>query len=164
MRIVMFYHSLLSDWNHGNAHFLRGIATELLARGHEVKVFEPRSSWSLANLIAEHGTGPIEEFRGAYPGLDSIRYDPRKLDLEWALEGADLVIVHEWNEHALVDRIGRHRRRHSGYRLLFHDTHHRSVTAPHSMASYNLSNYDGVLAYGEIIRRIYLERGWAGAA
>ena len=22
MRIVMFYHTLLSDWNHGNAHFL----------------------------------------------------------------------------------------------------------------------------------------------
>lgn len=25
MRIVMFYHTLLSDWNHGNAQFLRGI-------------------------------------------------------------------------------------------------------------------------------------------
>ena len=31
MRVVMFYHSLLSDWNHGNAHFLRGIVSELLA-------------------------------------------------------------------------------------------------------------------------------------
>jgi spore maturation protein CgeB len=38
MRIVLFYHSLLSDWNHGNAHFLRGIATELMTRGHEVHV------------------------------------------------------------------------------------------------------------------------------
>ena len=36
MRIVMFYHSLLSDWNHGNAHFLRGVATELVCRGHTV--------------------------------------------------------------------------------------------------------------------------------
>ena len=26
----LFTHSLVSDWNHGNAHFLRGIATELL--------------------------------------------------------------------------------------------------------------------------------------
>ena len=34
MRIAMFYHSLASDWNHGNAHFLRGIATELIERGH----------------------------------------------------------------------------------------------------------------------------------
>ena len=33
MRVVIFCHSLLSDWNHGNAHFLRGVATELVARG-----------------------------------------------------------------------------------------------------------------------------------
>ena len=26
MRIVMFYQTLVSDWNHGNAHFLRGVA------------------------------------------------------------------------------------------------------------------------------------------
>jgi hypothetical protein len=42
LRFILFYHSLLSDWNHGNAHFLRGIASELLSRGHEVTVFEPR--------------------------------------------------------------------------------------------------------------------------
>ena len=32
MRVVIFCHSLASDWNHGNAHFLRGVARELLAR------------------------------------------------------------------------------------------------------------------------------------
>ena len=37
MRVVMFYHSLRSDWNHGNAHFLRGVVRELLAAGHEVR-------------------------------------------------------------------------------------------------------------------------------
>jgi spore maturation protein CgeB len=31
MRVVIFCHSLVSDWNHGNAHFLRGVARELLA-------------------------------------------------------------------------------------------------------------------------------------
>ena len=41
MRVVMFYHSLISDWNHGNAHFLRGVVSELRARGHEVIVYEP---------------------------------------------------------------------------------------------------------------------------
>src|SRR5437868_7104517 len=55
MKIALFYHSLLSDWNHGNAHFLRGIATELLLRGHTVRVFEPENSWSFRNLVAEHG-------------------------------------------------------------------------------------------------------------
>jgi hypothetical protein len=47
MRIVLFCHSLLSDWNHGTAHFLRGIATELLLRGHDVRVFEPWEAWSV---------------------------------------------------------------------------------------------------------------------
>ena len=35
LRFVIFTHSLVSDWNHGNAHFLRGVATELIAAGHE---------------------------------------------------------------------------------------------------------------------------------
>ena len=41
MKFVLFYHSILSDWNHGNAHFLRGIASELVERGHQVVVYEP---------------------------------------------------------------------------------------------------------------------------
>ena len=32
------------------------------------------------------------------------------------------------------------------FQLLFHDTHHRSVTDPESMAAFDLSAYDGVLA------------------
>ena len=50
MRIVIFTHSLLSDWNHGNAHFLRGYAQELLARGHQLHILEPRDGWSLQNV------------------------------------------------------------------------------------------------------------------
>ncbi|MER3401456.1 MAG: glycosyltransferase, partial [Thermoflexus sp.] len=53
MRVVIFTHSLLSDWNHGNAHFLRGIATELIARGHTVRVFEPENAWSMEHLVRE---------------------------------------------------------------------------------------------------------------
>ena len=52
MRVVLFCHSLASCWNHGNAHFLRGVARELLARGHEVRAFEPADGWSRANLVA----------------------------------------------------------------------------------------------------------------
>ncbi|HEY8413700.1 MAG TPA: hypothetical protein VIK76_19935, partial [Pyrinomonadaceae bacterium] len=81
MRVVLFYQSLISDWNHGNAHFLRGVASELLARGHKVAVYEPRNSWSVQNLIAENGWTPIIEFERAYPQLDSNRYDPDHLDL-----------------------------------------------------------------------------------
>ncbi len=164
MRIVMFYHSLLSDWNHGNAHFLRGVVGELLARGHDVRVYEPKDAWSLQNLRKEHGDTPIAGFRAAYPGLDSIQYDPATLDLDTALDGADLALVHEWNDHDLVRRIGAHRARVGHYRLLFHDTHHRAVTDAQSMAAYDLSNYDGVLAFGGVIRDLYLSRGWAARA
>ncbi len=164
MRFVLFYHSLVSDWNHGNAHFLRGVVSELIARGHEVRVFEPADGWSRRNLIEEHGKAPLQEMSRVYPQLSSTPYDLDELDLDEELRDADAVIVHEWNDHVLVREIGEHRRHHDHYRLLFHDTHHRSVTDPDSMKSYDLSAYDGVLAFGETIRRIYVEEGRAGRA
>src|SRR4051794_32517527 len=167
MRFALFYHSLVSDWNHGNAHFLRGVVSDLLSRGHDVRVYEPRDGWSLQNLRAEHGEAPVRQFHDAYPGLSSIPYDLATLDLDAALEGADAVIVHEWSDHELVRRIGAHRARRgseSAYRLLFHDTHHRAVTEPASMARYDLSHYDGVLAYGRVLKDLYLSRGWTRRA
>jgi spore maturation protein CgeB len=164
MNVVLFYHSLVSDWNHGNAHFLRGVVGELLFRGHDVRAYEPADGWSARNLRAEHGDGPIERFHAAYPGLRSTAYDLESLDLDAVLADAELVIVHEWNDHALVRRVGEHRRRQGGYRLLFHDTHHRAVTQPAAMGAYDLGAYDGVLAYGGVLRDLYLARGWARRA
>jgi spore maturation protein CgeB len=164
MNIALFYHSLRSDWNHGNAHFLRGIASELHARGHQVKVFEPQAAWSLVNLVAQHGTAPLRAFRKVYPHLRSTPYVLERLDFERLLDNVDLVIVHEWNEPELVCRIGAHHQQHPGYVLLFHDTHHRSVTNPDSLAAYDLKHYDGVLAYGKAIRDIYLARAWTQRA
>lgn len=155
MKIRLFYHSLLSDWNHGNAHFLRGIVSELKARGHDVVVYEPHDAWSLKNLVKEHGEEPLQRFREAYPGLESIRYDLATVDLDVALATTDLVIVHEWNDHALVRRLGELKADHN-FVLLFHDTHHRLVTDRAAMRAYDLSNYDGVLAYGDVLRRLYL--------
>ena len=42
MKFALFYHILLSNWNHGNAHFLRGVATDLIARGHDVQLLQTR--------------------------------------------------------------------------------------------------------------------------
>jgi spore maturation protein CgeB len=164
MRVVLFCHSIVSDWNHGNAHFLRGVARELVARGHDVSIYEPRDGWSRTNLVAEHGPEPVEEFRRTFPDLPSTPYDLETLDLDAALDGASLVLVHEWNDPRLVRRIGQRRARSGAFRLLFHDTHHRSVTQPRDMARYDLRHYDGVLAYGEVIRRIYVESGWTREA
>jgi spore maturation protein CgeB len=161
MRIALFYHSVISDWNHGNAHFLRGVASELIARGHDIRLFEPLDGWSRSNLIARHGEEAARAFQAAFPQLAITLYDVNELDLDDALADVDLVIVHEWNDHALVRNIGDHRRRTRSYRLLFHDTHHRSVTEPEAMSAYDLSNYDGVLAFGDVIRQIYIDRGWA---
>ncbi|HEY1583295.1 MAG TPA: glycosyltransferase [Chthoniobacterales bacterium] len=164
MKIVLFYHSLASDWNHGNAHFLRGVANELVARGHEVEVWEPRDGWSLANLRAEHGDAPLQDFAQAYPRLTTHFYDLPALDLERILDRAGLVLVHEWNAAELVQRAGQHRARSRNYRLLFHDTHHRAVSDPAAMAAYDLRDYDGVLAYGEVLQNLYLAKGWARCA
>ncbi|MFN2628426.1 MAG: glycosyltransferase [Gaiellaceae bacterium] len=160
MRIASFYHSLVSDWNHGNAHFLRGVVSELVERGHDVRVYEPRDGWSRTSLIEQHGRAPIDDFRRRFPGLRSVLYDAKTFRPERAIAEADLVLVHEWNDRELVRALGLLRRRSGRFRLLFHDTHHRSATAPRSMAQYDLRHYDGVLAYGRIIRDIYLERGW----
>lgn len=164
MKVVVFSHSLVSDWNHGNAHFLRGVVAELQARGHDVVVFEPTDSWSRENLVREQGEKPLRWFARTFPELESRPYRLETLDLDAELDDVDLVLVHEWNEPALVGRIGAHRARHGGYRLLFHDTHHRALTAPEEMERFDLANYDGVLACGEAIRRTYLERGWAARA
>ena len=157
MKIALFYHSLASDWNHGNAHFLRGIASELIARGHDVAIYEPRDSWSAQSLFAECGNAPFEEFGRRFPQLRSERFD--SLQPERMLDSADLVLVHEWNDPELVRRIGEHHARTKNYALFFHDTHHRAITAPAETERYDLSNYDGVLAYGEALRRVYAGRG-----
>jgi spore maturation protein CgeB len=159
MRIVYFTHSLVSCWNHGNAHFLRGVLSELIARGHDVQVFESSSAWSLENLTRDHGEEGTAAYRSRYPELSSSQYaagaDPAAM-----VDGADLVIVHEWNEHRLVADLGRLRARGAAFTLLFHDTHHRAVSAPHEMQAYDLSGYDGVLAFGATLADVYRKWGW----
>ena len=167
--VVCFYHSLVSDWNHGNAHFLRGVVTDLLARGHTVRVWEPADGWSRTRLLAEIGPPAIEAFHRAYPGLESRLYQlngdgENGFDLDQALDGADLVLVHEWTDPRLVARLGAARAGGGRFRLLFHDTHHRMVSDPSAMAMYDLRHYDGVLAFGRVLRDLYLSRGLAARA
>lgn len=161
MKIAYFTHSLESCWNHGNAHFLRGVLRELAALGHRIAIFEPADSWSRANLIADHGDAAIGRFQTAYPELTSERYDTVEAVADRVAD-ADLVLVHEWNDAALVAALGRRRARGAGYRLLFHDTHHRAVSAPAEMRAYDLDAYDGVLAFGETLAAIYRGWGWDG--
>ncbi len=161
MRFVYFTHSLASCWNHGNAHFLRGVLRDLVARGHEVRAFEPAEAWSRENLRADGGAAAETGWQDAYPELSSTVYQPGA-DLAELVDGAAVVIVHEWNEPALVAGIGRLRRAGHRFRLLFHDTHHRAVSDPGAMRRYDLSAYDGVLAFGEALAEVYRAWGWGG--
>ena len=161
MRIVWFVHAVASCWNNGNAHFLRGLGLALQSLGHEVVFCEPRDSWSETNLIQDHGRAALESFRAAFPSLTVAKYDPAQPDLDGLTHGADLVVVHEWTEPFLVNKIGHMRKGGARFTLLFQDTHHRAATAPDSMAKFDLSAYDGVLAFGEVISEIYRSRGWS---
>jgi spore maturation protein CgeB len=156
-RICIFAHSWRSDWNHGNAHFLRGLASVLAAGGHEVLCYEPEESWSLRNLQAEgeRGRSAIVEFETSFAGLDVRRYSEHRLSaLEEELRGADVVLVHEWNAPSVVNHILELKLK-LGFRALFHDTHHRAYTNPAEILEMGLARFDGVLAFGDALKRIY---------
>ncbi|MEZ2224003.1 glycosyltransferase [Rhizobium sp. RCC_161_2] len=159
MKFIFYTHSLVSDWNHGNAHFLRGIMRDLIRRGHDVAALEPAGSWSRANMLRDQGPSAIEAFHRAFPMLRSTVYDDA-FDHEAAVGEADVVIVHEWTDPALIARLGKARRQGGKFTLIFHDTHHRAVSAHGDIAALDLENYDIVLAFGETLRERYLRAGW----
>jgi spore maturation protein CgeB len=163
MKCVFFYHAFTSCWNNGNAHFLRGVARELREFGHQVVVYEPAEGWSRLNAIRDGGMEPLQEALALLPGVD-VRQYAAPLDLDGALDDADLVIVHEWNSPDLIGEIGCRRIEGAPFTLLFHDTHHRAVTAPDELKRFDLDGFDGVLAFGEVLRQIYLKLGWANRA
>jgi spore maturation protein CgeB len=164
MRFVLFYHSFVSCWNHGNAHFLRGAVRELIREGHSVTVYEPEDGWSRVNALADGGESALQQARALVPGVDIETYQIDTLDLDKATARADVVIAHEWNPPALIAALGSKRAQGGRFTLLFHDTHHRAITAEEEMSRYELDGYDGVLAFGEVLRDIYERRGWGRAA
>jgi spore maturation protein CgeB len=130
--------------------------------GHEVRCYEELGAWSLTNLIREEGETAIEavdEFRRRYPEIDVRFYqngDTLMPSLQEELQEADLVLIHEWNEPWLVNSV-LELKEGCGFRALFHDTHHRAYTRPGEMLRFHLHKFNGILAFGEAIRRIYLD-------
>ena len=161
MRIVCFVHAIASCWNNGNAHFLRGIGSELQCRGHDVCFCEPAGAWSEMNLLNDAGRQALDAFTRVFPHLARVKYDPGQPRLDALTDGADLVIVHEWNEPAVVNGLSRLRKCGARFVLLFHDTHHRALSQPDAMRRFDLSGYDGVLAFGAMLAEIYRRIGWA---
>ena len=162
LRIAYFAHSLRSDWNNGNAHFLRGLMREMGALGHEAVVFEPRVEWSIENLMQERcGKESLQQFAAMYPDLRIELYEAGLIEDrdEWRerLRDFDAILVHEWNPpalaHTLLDLRGE-----LGYQMLFHDTHHRASSSPDQIRLFGVDRFDGVVIFGEILREIYRKR------
>lgn len=161
MRIVFFVHSIVSDWNNGHAHFLRGLGAALIARGHKVRFCEPRENWSTDNLFKTAKAQPIMDFARRFPWVRVQFYDPKEDVVEQVDEmtaGADVVVVHEFNEPEIVGAVGYIRRRREDFLLLFHDTHHRLISLPHEILRFNLADYDGILAFGRSLAEAYRDK------
>ncbi|MGI4853564.1 MAG: CgeB family protein [Janthinobacterium lividum] len=162
LRIAYFAHSLRSDWNNGNAHFLRGLLHHLGKAGQDVTVFEQDMDWSIEHLREEHlGEHSLRQFEDTYPDLNVRLYRAdQALDLEtWhrALSGMDLVVLHEWNPPELAHLLLTLRDE-LGFQLLFHDTHHRASSTPAQIKRFGIDRFDGVVAFGEALRSIYRQR------
>ena len=160
--IAYFSHTQRSDWNNGNAHFLRGLLDNLRLLGHDVRAFEPESEWSIENLRQEvRGEASLQQFAALYPDLNVIPYPSEEVHNEVALRtrlrDTDVVILHEWNPPALAHTLLQLREE-LGFRLLFHDTHHRASSSPESIRLFGIHRFDGVLAFGDALRAIYQQR------
>jgi spore maturation protein CgeB len=162
LRIAYFAHSLRSDWNNGNVHFLRGLMRGLRKLGHEPVVFEPRDEWSVRNLRSEaSGEEALNRFAAEYSDLQICLYDALESGqhdfFRQSLTDFDVVILHEWNPPALAHTLLALRDQ-IGYKLLFHDTHHRASSSPQQIRAFGTALFDGVLAFGEVLRTIYCEK------
>jgi spore maturation protein CgeB len=163
INIALFSHSLISDWNHGNVHFLRGLMSELARMGHRVRCYEELGSWSLSNLVKQEGEqaiAVIDDFRAAYPELDIRFYQASHKGfhrfLESELKEADVVLLHEWNDPFVVNNVLELKEK-LGFIALFYDSHHRAYTRAGEILQFHLHLLDGVLAFGEAVRRIYAQ-------
>lgn len=161
-RIAYFAHAVRSDWNNGNAHFLRGLLRSLGCLGHDVSIFEPAIGWSIENLrLEEEGCRSLDQFTKTYPDLQVKTYEAEAQGSRshWlrTLRGVEIVILHEWNPpelaHCLLEVRGK-----LGFKLLFHDTHHRASSSPEQIRLFRTDQFDGILVFGEALRTIYRER------
>jgi spore maturation protein CgeB len=160
LRIAYLAHTLRSDWNNGNAHFLRGLVRAMHVLGHDITAYEPESEWSIDNLRSEAlGEASLQHFLQLYSELDVQTYALDQTFTLWRerLLGTQVVILHEWNPPALAQMLLR-LRDDLGFKLLFHDTHHRASSSPKQIVLFGLERFDGVLAFGEVLRTLYRER------
>ncbi|MGI9148421.1 MAG: CgeB family protein [Chloroflexota bacterium] len=159
-RFALFYQSLISDWNHGNAHFLRGLMRALQARGHTTICYEQSDNWSLTNLL-ELDPLAIAHFGEAFPDLGFEMYELEDVQrfVRERLAQADVVLVNEWNTPHVIRLIGRVCRE-LGVTALFHDTHYRVVLDEDYRNRLGLAQFDHILAFSPSVAERYRGLGF----
>ena len=166
MRIVFFSHSLLSDWNHGNAHFLRGVVAELHAARPR-----RRASTSRATPGASRTCSPSTarrrstRFRARLSRRSPARATTRRRSTSTARSTAPTSCSStSGTTPTWCGASARTARGTAAIALLFHDTHHRvGHRRPRRWPPTTSTHYDGVLAFGDVLRDLYL-RPRLGAA
>lgn len=161
MNFSFFYQSVISDWNHGNAHFLRGLMRALQARNHSVLCWEQSDNWSLEHLLAESPEA-VAQFQSNFPDLKYQRYtlgSRLEAELRRAVAETDVVVVHEWNEPRVIRLIGRIAQD-RGVKSVFHDTHYRVVLDPFYRERLGLDNFDCIAAFSPSLAERYSALGY----
>jgi spore maturation protein CgeB len=131
----------------------------MVAMGHDVRIFEPCTAWSIEHLREEEqGEHALRRFAELYPELRISTYTAaQSVDVSFwrsALSDREVIILHEWNPPALANVLLKLRDE-LGFRLLFHDTHHRASSSPEQIRLFGIEQFDGVIAFGEALREIY---------
>ena len=160
MRLVYFTHSLKSCWNHGNAHFLRGVLRALARTGHERGGLRAGGRLEPGEPAGRPGRGRARPIRRRLSGAAFRRLPRRAGHGRGARRRGPGGRPRNGPTRPWSPRIGRRRRRGRAFRLLFHDTHHRAVSAPDTMRGLDLDGYDGVLAFGEALAEVWRGWGW----
>jgi spore maturation protein CgeB len=160
-RFAFFYQSVISDWNNGNAHFLRGLIRALQARGHDVVCNEQVDNWSLTNLLRV-APNAVADFVRCFPDLQFARYSLGPDLGTWIrnrLANADVAVVHEWNPPEVIRLVGTLSQQ-MGIPALFHDTHYRMVLDDRCRESLGLERYAAILAYSPSVAERYRGLGF----
>ena len=160
-KLVLFCHSLRSDWNHGNAHFLRGIldrvaAARLLGGGLgaggcvERAQSRGRAGRGGARCLARGLS------RSAGHGLRPGGARPRP-GARWRGSGA-------WctnGARPIWSRASRPTAGPAGAICCCSTTRTTGWRPiPRRSPRFDLDGFDGVLAFGEVLREAYRRRGW----
>ena len=168
MRLVYFTHSLrlLLEPRQRPFPARRAVRTWSTAAMTCADRSSPSDAWSRANLVRRRMARPQRRRPGApaYPEPGRPQLRPRGRVRPRAARSTART---SWSSTSgphptLVAAIGAgsaHRTR--LHCCCFHDTHHRAVSEPEPpCAAYDLSAYDGVLAFGATLADVYRGWGW----